>query len=192
MRTNVVKSLGGNLMITNVLVMGNGNFTEEIKVQNQQLLERYKKNYGSKLKIALIDDDEMCLKVMRHQLDGIYKGGVEIGVYHSYNDFLKTGEKPDVVILDYMYEMEMGQLNGLSLIVKLKMYSPSSAIFMVTGHKHMNVAIQAMKSGAVDFISKGEGCIERLNENINTLLNKKLLGEKRVSLLEAFAKKMRF
>ncbi|MFZ9954762.1 MAG: response regulator [Flavobacteriales bacterium] len=86
----------------------------------------------------------------------------------------------------------MSNTNGLSLLVKLKMKNPSPAVYMLTGHSHMHIAVQAMKSGASDFIVKGEGCYDRLLENVYQVLKKKSVAERRTSLLTLFSKRMGF
>jgi DNA-binding NtrC family response regulator len=157
-----------------------------------ELTAAYQKVNGAKFKIALIDDDEMCLRVAKHKLEHVYKSGVEIFTFKKYEDFEKEAKNVDVVVLDYMYEQQLGNTNGLSLLVKLKMLNPSPAVYMLTGHRHMHIAVQAMKSGASDFIVKGEGCYDRLTENIFQTLKKKSIAEKRNSLLALFSKRMGF
>jgi FixJ family two-component response regulator len=172
--------------------MGN-DYSVELNAKNAaEVTAAYQKLNGKKLQIALIDDDEMCLRVAKHKLESVYKSGVEITAYKRYEEFEAESQKVDVVVLDYMYEQQMDNTNGLSLLVKLKMLKPSPSVYMLTGHRHMHIAVQAMKSGASDFIVKGEGCYDRLSENIYQVLKKKSVAERRNSLLSLFTKRMGF
>jgi DNA-binding NtrC family response regulator len=167
-----------------------------LEVLNTQKIEEVTKAFqqtnASKLKVALIDDDEMCLRVAKHKLDTLYKNVLEITSYKTYDEFEKSAENADVVVLDYMYDQQLTQTNGLSLLVKTKMMKPSPVVYMLTGHRHMHIAVQAMKSGASDFIVKGEGCYDRLAENVYQLLKKKSTAQRRESLLSLFSKRMGF
>jgi len=157
-----------------------------------ELTANYQKVNGNKFKVALIDDDEMCLRVAKHRIELMYKNGVDVLTFKKYDEFEKNGLEADVVVLDYMYEQQYGHTNGLSLLVKLKLLKPAPEVYMLTGHSHMNIAVQAMKSGAADYIVKGEGCYERLNQNIFQAIKKKSLVERRTSLLSLFSKRMGF
>lgn len=172
--------------------MGN-DYSVELNAKNAaEVTTSYQKLNGKKLQIALIDEDEMCLRVTKHKLESVYKSGVEITPYKKFEDFETESKNVDVVVLDYMYQQQMVYTNGLSLLVKIKMMKPAPSVFMLTGHRHMHIALQAMKSGASDFIVKGEGCYDRLAENIYQVLKKKSVAERRSSLLSLFYKRMGF
>jgi len=157
-----------------------------------EITAAYQKIKGVKFKIALIDEDEMCLRVAKHKLEQVYKAGVGISTFKNYEDFEKESKNVDVVVLDYMYEQQCANTNGLSLLVKVKMLNPAPVVFMLTRNRHMHIAVQAMKSGASDFIVKGEGCYDRLSENIFQVVKKKSVVERRSSLLSLFSKRMGF
>lgn len=172
--------------------MGNDYSVKIDSTQALELTEKFQNTNGAKFKVVLIDDDEMCLRVAKHKIESLYKNGVEVQTYNKFEDFEKSGVRADVVVLDYMYEQQFGHTNGLSLLVKLKMLKPAPEVYMLTGHSHMNIAVQAMKSGAADYIVKGEGCYERLNQNIAVVIRKRSVLERRTSLLSLFSKRMGF
>lgn len=58
--------------------------------------------------------------------------------------------KFDAVIADIM----MPEMNGISFLEKCKEDFPNLAIIMITGYADIKVAIEAMKKGAADFITK--------------------------------------
>ncbi|MCX6181500.1 MAG: response regulator [Bacteroidetes bacterium] len=156
----------------------------------KEQVDLYKKNYNRKLKVLVMDDDEMCLKMVKHQLENSFKELLEIEMCTNYDDFVKGGKSVDIAVIDYFYEDQMSQHDGLSILSKLKNINPLTTVYMMTGHKQINIAIQAIKTGAADYILKGEAGMMRLNENILELLRRKNTYNKRVSVLSLFRKRM--
>ncbi len=58
---------------------------------------------------------------------------------------------PDVVILDFNLP---GHLNGLEVLKQIKAFDPTIKIIMMTGHGNTQLAVDAMKAGAYDYLSK--------------------------------------
>lgn len=61
-----------------------------------------------------------------------------------------TCHTPELVLLDF----KMPKLNGLEALKKIKEIDPKISIIMMTAHGTMESAIEAMKNGAIDYISK--------------------------------------
>lgn len=61
-----------------------------------------------------------------------------------------TSHTPELVLLDF----KMPKLNGLEALKKIKEIDPKISIIMMTAHGTMESAIEAMKNGAIDYISK--------------------------------------
>lgn len=61
-----------------------------------------------------------------------------------------TSEEPDVVIIDY----RLRGADGLSVLRRLAQLRIPAATIMVTAHGNVSVAVEAMKAGAVDFLTK--------------------------------------
>lgn len=57
---------------------------------------------------------------------------------------------PDLVIMD----IKMPFLNGLETLKKIKALKPHQKVLMVTGYESSDVAAQAIKLGASDYITK--------------------------------------
>jgi two-component system, NtrC family, response regulator AtoC len=60
------------------------------------------------------------------------------------------GFRPDVVLVDY----NLPGMDGLSLIAEIRHREARLPIIMLTGHGGVEVAVNAMKSGASDYLSK--------------------------------------
>src|ERR1700728_2537476 len=59
-------------------------------------------------------------------------------------------ENIDVVLSD----LNMGDVSGMDLLNLWKKRQPDTQFILVTGHSSINSAVEAMKSGACDYITK--------------------------------------
>ena len=99
--------------------------------------------------ILVVDDEvSMCefLKIM------LKKEGFKINTAVGGKKALSILEKEifDLVITD----MAMPEINGLDLLKEIKTRSPDTSVIMITAYGTPETAIQAMKSGAYDYITK--------------------------------------
>jgi two-component system response regulator AtoC len=66
----------------------------------------------------------------------------------AFNLFLD--EEPDMVILDY----RMPKLDGMEVLKRIKTINSKLPVIMITAHGSTDAAVEAMKLGAVDYVSK--------------------------------------
>ncbi len=59
-------------------------------------------------------------------------------------------EDPDLIIMD----LKMPKMNGLEALRKIKEINPKIPVIMITAHGTTDTAVEAMKIGALDYISK--------------------------------------
>lgn len=59
-------------------------------------------------------------------------------------------EDPDLVILDY----RMPKLDGIEVLKRIKTINPKLPVIMITAHGSTDAAVEAMKLGAADYVSK--------------------------------------
>jgi|SRR5579863_3911889 len=127
--------------------------------------------------ILLIDDEEK----LRHLIKRIIslEGFV---VYEA--DTLKAGlrqlekEPIDVILCD----VRLPDGDGVEFIVKVKLKYPQTEIIMLTAYGNIAAGVQSIKSGAFDYLTKGDD-----NERIIPLLDRameKVRLQKRVTQLE--------
>ncbi len=65
---------------------------------------------------------------------------------------------PDVVVLDY----HLPDADGLELIDELRPLAPGAELLMATAYPDLEVAVEAMRRGAVDYVPKGSDARECL------------------------------
>lgn len=99
--------------------------------------------------IRVVDDDNSLRKAITFFLE---TEGWEVASYSNAHDFL-VSDAPSVLgclILD----VAMPQMNGLELYEEMKLRKYKIPVIFLTGHGDIDMAVQAMKDGAVDFLQK--------------------------------------
>ncbi len=100
-------------------------------------------------RILVVDDEEIVIRSCMRILDG-EEFQVE-AVQDGREALRKVEENPyDVMILDIM----MPNIDGLEVLRRVKETHPNVDVIMVTGLSQIDTAVQAMKLGAFDYISK--------------------------------------
>ena len=99
--------------------------------------------------VFIVDDDPAVLKSLSRLLRSVQ---LEVATFSSPHDFLEQHD-PHVagcLVLD----MSMPGLNGLELQEALKAKGSAIPIIFLTGHGDVHGSVLAMKSGALDFLTK--------------------------------------
>jgi FixJ family two-component response regulator len=99
--------------------------------------------------VAIIDDDESIRKALVRMLGA---AGMEVLAFSSAKDFLAVVENEHVSCV--VSDLRMPEIDGLHLQSALAERVPDVALVFVTGHGDVPSTVQAMKSGAVDFLEK--------------------------------------
>ncbi|CAK8715084.1 Two-component system, NtrC family, response regulator PilR [Candidatus Electrothrix laxa] len=121
----------------------------------------------------LIVDDELS---MRDFLKILFENeGYEVFVASNATTALDVAVKDpfDVVITD----IRMPGMNGLELLTELKQHFPDLPVVMITAYASPDDAVQAMKQGAFDYITKPFH-VDELKNVIRTAIQRKASAEK--------------
>ncbi|GAX63062.1 response regulator [Candidatus Scalindua japonica] len=115
-----------------------------------------------KIKLLFVDDDKTFSKVMRKELTRLGHSVVCSDCGEAAIDTLRT-RNFEVIILD----IKMPGIGGLQTLRRVKEIDPEVEVIMLTGRATIESAVESMKMGAYDYITKP--C--RLNE-LDLLLKK--------------------
>jgi DNA-binding NtrC family response regulator len=101
------------------------------------------------LRILFADDEKSLQEFMRSELPRL---GHEVTVCPDGKSAVKALEKAtfDAAILD----LRMPGMTGIEVLEQLKLASPDTEAVVMTGHASMETAIDAMRLGAFDYITK--------------------------------------
>lgn len=103
----------------------------------------------NKSKILVIDDDvDICLLMERF----LTRNGFEVTTAQSGKRGLEilNDLEPDLVLTDF----KLGDINGAELLRKVKEKYPLVPVIIITGYSDIKVAINVMKQGAYDYVTK--------------------------------------
>jgi two-component system response regulator AtoC len=99
--------------------------------------------------LLVIEDELVLAKNIARYFE---RQGHSVGVVHDGPGGLATAREllPDVVIVDF----QLPGLNGLEVIRELRRMDDEIRIVMITGHGTINLAVEAMKAGSMDLLTK--------------------------------------
>ncbi|HEY8269310.1 MAG TPA: sigma-54 dependent transcriptional regulator [Pseudobdellovibrionaceae bacterium] len=104
------------------------------------------------LRVLVVDDDQGLRLAVKTALISTNRFEVE-EAFDGLNaiEKIKAAEKQfDVVILD----VDMPRLNGLEALRLIKEHDPGIIVLMITAHATLDHAVQAVKDGAYNYLSK--------------------------------------
>jgi two-component system response regulator FixJ len=99
--------------------------------------------------IFIIDDDASMRRALTYLLQS---AGYKAETYSSAEEFLKRAYYDGVGCL--ILDVQMPGLSGMNLQDKLLRSEYRMPIIFLTGHGRLSMGVQAMKKGAVDFLTK--------------------------------------
>jgi DNA-binding NtrC family response regulator len=99
--------------------------------------------------VLIVDDDALVCESLKEML--ILEGLKADGVLDGESALEKIKEDHYQVILS---DIQMPGLNGIELLKELKGRAPNTTVIFITGHGHIAGAVEAIKLGAYDYITK--------------------------------------
>jgi FixJ family two-component response regulator len=121
---------------------------------------------GNSRFVAIVDDDE----AMRDALKGLLKeAGFPARAFASAEEFLHSGEQRHTGCL--IADIRMPGISGLDLQARLKADNIDIPIIFITAHGDEHMRMQALRSGAVEFLAKPFDD-EVLLESVRAALNR--------------------
>jgi DNA-binding response OmpR family regulator len=99
--------------------------------------------------ILIVDDEESVLRLITFLFRS---NGYKVITATNGKEALEKikTETPDLIILDYM----MPKMDGVTVLKKIRKYDKETGILMVTGKGNEEVAVEVMKAGADDYVTK--------------------------------------
>lgn len=120
-------------------------------------------------RVLIIDDDrDICLLLSRF----LSKNGYETETaFTAYNGLARFREKNfDVVICDY----RLGDKSGKEVLLEIKSIRQETIVIIITGYSHIKTAVEIIKAGAFDYITKPLITDEVLNVLTNALKSQQI------------------
>ena len=133
------------------------------------------------LKILIAEDEEVTSRHLKYALQ---KEGYNLTCVNNGIDAFDKLEKErfDILIAD----IKMPGMDGITLLGKVKEKYPDTEVIIITGFGSIESAVNAMKKGATDYITKPFN-IDELNLKINKIQEKKSLEKENIALKTSLA-----
>ncbi len=124
----------------------------------------------SYLKILLVEDDEDDYVFIRDLLSEIERVHVDLDWVSTYHEGMAkiTGGQYDVCLLDY----RLGAQDGIGFIAERKSAQSTVPIIILTGQRDYGVDVEAMKTGAADYLIKDQISPDLLERVIRYSVNR--------------------
>jgi DNA-binding NtrC family response regulator len=102
-----------------------------------------------KPKILVVDDDPDILELLRHRLAQL---GYAVSTAAHGTEALGAlaGDHPALVLLD----LRLPRLSGLEVLKRIRQTAPEVTVIVMTAYATVERAVEAMKAGAYDFLTK--------------------------------------
>jgi DNA-binding NtrC family response regulator len=100
-------------------------------------------------KVLIVDDDKTFLSILSERMRN---RDMDVTTTASPVEALRIVEREsfDAIILDLM----MPEMGGLEAFKRIKEKNPELQVIFLTGHPSVSTGVDAMKLGAMDFITK--------------------------------------
>src|ERR671934_1635072 len=102
-------------------------------------------------RILIIDDDVALLEALPRALR-LRLDGVEIDTVDNALDALARIERTDYDAI--VSDIKMPGMDGLAVLGEIRRLRPKTPTLLITGHGEHDLAVQALRGGAYDFVQK--------------------------------------
>jgi len=128
-------------------------------------------NSNSKVKLFVVDDDAMYLKLV--EIEFLQYPDFTLETYPTGEICLKNlSHNPDLIILDYhLNGVDKHAMNGIRTLDKIKAFNPDIPVVILSSQDRIEVAINCMHHKAYDYIVKSETAFIRLQKVIATIIH---------------------
>ena len=138
-------------------------------------------------KMLVIDDEEIVLKSCRKIFEA--EGFAVVTTANPQEGLKLVSESTfDVILVDWM----MPGFDGMDVVEEIDKRSPNSTVVMISGYPSVGRATEAMKRGAMDYVSKPFRP-EEIVEVVKKAVRRKVTEEKKaIGRFESFMKSWQF
>ena len=99
--------------------------------------------------VAIVDDDRSVQNALKDLMES---AGLSARCFSSAEEFLESDQRNQTASL--VADIRMPGMSGLELQAKLKVEGSRIPVIFITAHGDAKMKVQAMKAGAVEFLSK--------------------------------------
>jgi len=118
----------------------------------------------NQIKIFIVEDDVMYSRLLSHHLSK--NPDYQVHVFNNGKDCVSNlYRKPSVICLDY----SLPDISGLEVLQKVRNFDSEIKVLIISGQEDISTAVQLLKEGAYDYITKDDDTKTRLWNSIKNL-----------------------
>ena len=102
--------------------------------------------------VYIVDDDQAMCDSMQWLIESV---GLNVQAYTKPTEFIEAYDSTPCAVL--VLDMRMPEMSGLALQAALSEKEIDIPIIFISGHASVPIAVEAMKNGAVEFLTKPFG-----------------------------------
>lgn len=122
------------------------------------------------IKIFVVEDDPAYIKFLKYVLG--LNPDYEVEYFTTGKECIANLHKnPDVITLDY----SLPDMPGEKVLEQIRQYDPGISVIIVSAQEKIGTAVELLKAGAFDYITKDQDTKERLFNSINNARQKSSL-----------------
>ncbi|MDH5367233.1 MAG: sigma-54 dependent transcriptional regulator [Cyclobacteriaceae bacterium] len=142
---------------------------------------------NSELEIFVVEDDPTYTKFLKYVLD--LNPDFKVKFFDNGKDCVSSlYENPSIITLDY----SLPDISGEEVLLEIKEQCPSANVIIISSQEKIGTAVELLKLGAFDYISKDEETKDRLLNSINNARNNASLIQEITHLREEISEKYEF
>src|SRR5688572_14212818 len=139
------------------------------------------------VKIFVVEDDQAYTKFIQYVVG--LNPDFEVEFFTTGKECLDNLHKqPSVITLDY----SLPDMPGEQVLDQIKRYDPNINVIIVSAQEKIGTAVELLKSGAYDYITKDQDTKDRLLNSINNARNKSSLTREIDHLKKEISEKYEF
>jgi len=118
----------------------------------------------TQFKFFIVDDDIFCANIYEQYLSNL--NYTDVTYFSNGKECLDNlDQNPDIIFLDY----NMDDLTGFEVLKKIKRYNSNIYVVMVSGQENIKIAVDALKHGAFDYVTKNSFVCDKMTHIIQKI-----------------------
>ncbi len=139
------------------------------------------------MRVFVVEDDPMYVRLVKYIME--LNPDHEVHVFSDGKSCLDNLHlNPTIITLDY----SLPDMDGGEVLKKIKRYNNEIGVIILSGQQDISTAVQLLKDGAYDYITKDNETRDRLLNTLNNIRNNLTLKNEVEELKEALGQKYEF
>ena len=149
------------------------NSTSKTRFEKEGQTKNISMKTSKKMEVLIVDDDRAYNYALVNYLQEHFGNSVNITSFQTGEQCVDLiDSNTEVVVLDYFLDSKFSDaMNGMSVLDTIKKKNPNIEVVMLSGQDKLDVAINAMRHGAFNYIVKGVAAFPQISRSIRNIMH---------------------